>query len=134
MVDFNQETRKRCRNPKCKMKLPEPVIDEREAFCCRGCYQSFYLHRCIACEGKIERTTANRKICTKKKTKPPSLSWVSPTNGVPTIKSAQLKGALELFGCVPISPSERTAKNRSTQSPVSGHGAACSIPPFQTIR
>jgi hypothetical protein len=30
-------------------------------------YQSFYLHRCIVCEDKIERTTANRKICKKSK-------------------------------------------------------------------
>jgi hypothetical protein len=67
MVDFDTKTGKRCRNPKCRMKLPEPVINEREAFCCRGCYQSFYLHRCIVCEKPIERTTANRKICKKSK-------------------------------------------------------------------
>jgi hypothetical protein len=65
MVDFEQATRKRCRH--CKMKLPKPVVSEREAFCTRGCHQSFYLHRCIACEGKIERTTANRKVCKKSK-------------------------------------------------------------------
>jgi hypothetical protein len=63
MVDFNNETRKRCRH--CKMKLPEPTSNERQAFCTRGCYQSFYLHRRIVCEKAIERTTANRKICKK---------------------------------------------------------------------
>jgi hypothetical protein len=28
---------------------------------------AFYLHRCIVCEDKIERTTANRKICKRSK-------------------------------------------------------------------
>jgi hypothetical protein len=65
MVDFDNQTRKRCRH--CTMKLPEPVANEREAFCTRGCYKSFYLHRCIVCEKAIERTTANRKICKKSK-------------------------------------------------------------------
>jgi hypothetical protein len=67
MTDFKTETRKMCRNPKCRSKLPAPVSNAREAFCCRGCYSSFYLHRCIVCEDKIERTTANRKICKKSK-------------------------------------------------------------------
>lgn len=31
MVDFKNETRKRCRH--CKMKLPEPTSNERQAFC-----------------------------------------------------------------------------------------------------
>ena len=65
MVDFDNQTRKRCRH--CKMNLPEPTSNEREAFCTPGCYRSFYLHRCLVCEDKIERTTANRKICKKSK-------------------------------------------------------------------
>jgi hypothetical protein len=65
MVDFNSQNRKRCRH--CKMNLPEPTSNERQAFCTRGRYQSFYLHRCIVCEKAIERTTANRKICKKSK-------------------------------------------------------------------
>jgi hypothetical protein len=65
MVDFDNETRKRCRH--CKMNLPTPGSNEREAFCTRGCYRSFYLHRCLVCEKSIERTTANRKICKKSK-------------------------------------------------------------------
>jgi hypothetical protein len=67
MTDFKIETRKRCRNPKCRMRLTTPAVNERQAFCCRGCHQSFYLHRCIVCEDAIERTTANRKICKKSK-------------------------------------------------------------------
>ena len=52
MVDFNDETPKRCRH--CKMKLPQPTSNERQAFCTRGWYRSFYLRRCLVCEGKIE--------------------------------------------------------------------------------
>jgi hypothetical protein len=66
MVDFKEtEMRKKCRH--CRMRLPVPTSNEREAFCTRGCYNSFYLHHCIVCEDKIERTTANRKICKKSK-------------------------------------------------------------------
>ena len=66
MVDFKEtEMRKKCRH--CRMRLPVPTSNEREAFCTKGCYGSFYLHRCLVCEDKIERTTANRKICKKSK-------------------------------------------------------------------
>ena len=39
MVDFENQKRKRCRH--CKMNLPTPTSNEREAFCTRGCYRSF---------------------------------------------------------------------------------------------
>jgi hypothetical protein len=39
-----------CRNPRCRLKLPEPVSNKREAFCCRGCHQSYFLKRCLVCE------------------------------------------------------------------------------------
>jgi hypothetical protein len=39
--------RHRCRNPKCRGKLKTPVENERDAFCTRGCYTSFYRHRCL---------------------------------------------------------------------------------------
>jgi hypothetical protein len=54
MTDFAVELRHRCRNPHCRSKLPEPVSNERDAFCCRGCYESFYLHRCRVCEKSLE--------------------------------------------------------------------------------
>src|SRR4029077_1815480 len=41
MTEFATNLRRRCRNPKCCLKLPKPVSNEREAFCCRGCYRSF---------------------------------------------------------------------------------------------
>jgi hypothetical protein len=64
MVDFDTQTRKRCRH--CKMKLPEPTSNEREAFCTPGCYRSFYLHRCRVCEKPIEQKRDGRRILCKR--------------------------------------------------------------------
>ena len=64
MVDFNNETRKRCRH--CKMRLPEPTSNEREAFCAPGCYRSFYLHRCRVCEKPIEQKRDGRRMLCKR--------------------------------------------------------------------
>ena len=68
MTDFAVELRHRCRNPRCRCKLPEPTPNPREAFCTRGCYSSFYLHRCRVCEGPIEQPKhGTRLICKKAK-------------------------------------------------------------------
>jgi hypothetical protein len=40
MTDFALELRHRCRNPKCRSKLPKPVANEHHAFCTRGCRAS----------------------------------------------------------------------------------------------
>jgi hypothetical protein len=67
MVDFAETAmRKMCRNPKCRSKLPTPTSNEREAFCCKGCYSSFYLHRCRVCEGPIEQKRDGRRVLCKK--------------------------------------------------------------------
>jgi hypothetical protein len=65
MTEFHQETRHYCRNRRCRMKLPAPVTNDREAFCTRGCHTSFYLHRCLVCESAIERKRDDQKICRK---------------------------------------------------------------------
>jgi hypothetical protein len=67
MIDFANDLRHRCRNPKCRMKLPAPVSNPREAFCCPGCHKSFYLHRCLVCECPIGRKREDQKICRKSK-------------------------------------------------------------------
>jgi len=67
MTDFTEKLRHYCRNPKCRARLPRPVSNEREAFCTRGCHTSFYRHRCLICEQPIERTSANRKTCKKRR-------------------------------------------------------------------
>jgi hypothetical protein len=69
MTEFDQEMRKMCRNPRCRSKLPAPVSNEREAFCVRGCYSGFYLHRCRVCEEALPKTSKGRPrlICKKAK-------------------------------------------------------------------
>jgi hypothetical protein len=67
MTDFKVELRHFCRNKLCRSKLPAPVSNLREAFCARGCHGSFYLHRCLACEGPIERKREDQKVCRRPK-------------------------------------------------------------------
>src|SRR5215471_18245441 len=67
MTEFTETLRHYCRNPRCRSKLASPVSNPREAFCTRGCYSSFYLHRCVACERPIERKRADQKVCRKPK-------------------------------------------------------------------
>ena len=59
--------RKRCRNPRCRSKLPTPVENEHHAFCTRGCYESFYRTRCRVCETDLRKTgkrgDENRRYC-----------------------------------------------------------------------
>jgi hypothetical protein len=52
-----------CRNPRCKMKLAEPVDTERRAFCTPGCHASFYKSRCVVCEKDLPKGPANRRLC-----------------------------------------------------------------------
>jgi hypothetical protein len=63
--------RHRCRNPRCRMKLPAPVENLHHAFCCRGCYGGFYRSRCLVCERDLRKTgkrgDASRLYC-----RPPS--------------------------------------------------------------
>jgi hypothetical protein len=58
-----------CRNPRCKMKLAEPVDTERRAFCTPGCHTSFYKSRCRVCEDPIhvakQRLGPKRILCRK---------------------------------------------------------------------
>ena len=61
------DLRHRCRNPHCRAQLPRPVSNSRNAFCCQACYVSFYHLRCLICEDPFERTSANQKVCGKRK-------------------------------------------------------------------
>jgi hypothetical protein len=66
MTEFTETAlRHYCRNPKCGSKLPKPASSEREAFCARGCHTAFYRKRCLVCEGPIERSRDDQKICRK---------------------------------------------------------------------
>jgi hypothetical protein len=56
MTEFAETAvRHYCRYPKCRSKLPAPVLNRHEAFCARGCHGSFYLRRCRVCEAPIEQ-------------------------------------------------------------------------------
>jgi len=48
--------RHRCRNLRCRSKLPTPIENEHHAFCTRGCYESFYRNRCRVCERDLRKT------------------------------------------------------------------------------
>ena len=54
-----------CRNPHCRSKLKAPVSNRREAFCARGCHTSFYLRRCLLCEGPLQRRNRTQRVCRK---------------------------------------------------------------------
>jgi hypothetical protein len=69
MFDPNS-THHRCRNPRCKTWLKEPVVNRRDAFCCRGCHARYFRTRCRVCEGPVEQPAhGTRLICNKAKCK-----------------------------------------------------------------
>jgi hypothetical protein len=55
--------RHRCRNPHCRSKLPAPVGNDHKAFCCRSCFNSFYLKRCLVCEKLKDKYHQRRQLC-----------------------------------------------------------------------
>jgi hypothetical protein len=63
----DEQLRHRCRNPRCRMKLPQPVENEHHAFCCRGCFERFYFNKCRVCEHDLRkqgrRGDAHRLYC-----------------------------------------------------------------------
>jgi hypothetical protein len=59
---MSEQARHFCRNPRCRMKLPTPVENLHRAFCTRGCFESFYLSRCLVCEDRMIRKRSNQRI------------------------------------------------------------------------
>ena len=68
MFDPNS-THHRCRNPRCKAWLKEPVEHPRDAFCCASCEVGFYRTHCRVCERALGETkrSARRQLCGKRK-------------------------------------------------------------------
>ena len=60
MVEFIDQERQRCR--KCKSKLPTPTGNDREAFCCRGCYEQHYRKHCRVCEREIKQPARGERV------------------------------------------------------------------------
>jgi len=54
--------RHRCRNPRCRLKLPAPVENEHHAFCTPGCHAQFYRSRCLVCEDPMRRKREGQRI------------------------------------------------------------------------
>lgn len=50
------QVRHYCRNQHCRSRLKEPVENPHRAFCCKGCFESFYLRRCRVCERDLRQT------------------------------------------------------------------------------
>src|SRR5262249_161063 len=61
-LESDDEVRQRCRNSRCRSKLPASVSNPREAFCTRGCHNSFYRHRCLICERPIEQPKRGKRL------------------------------------------------------------------------
>jgi hypothetical protein len=66
VTEFDETARKKCRNPKCRMKLPATVANSREAFCARGCHTSFYRTHCRVCEDPIKQPDRGGRLICKK--------------------------------------------------------------------
>src|SRR3974377_931809 len=68
MFDSNPELH-RCRNPRCKTWLKEPVTNRRDAFCWAGCEAGFYRTHCRVCERELGNAKRNsrRELCGKRK-------------------------------------------------------------------
>jgi hypothetical protein len=60
-----QQIRTRCRNPRCAAKLPVPVENSREAFCCAGCDEQYYHSRFRVCEQLFRRKTSRKVVCSR---------------------------------------------------------------------
>jgi hypothetical protein len=64
-----------------RTKLTEPTENLRRAFCCRGCFNSFYRSRCRVCGQPFRRKTEWQKTCVAQKCKaeirrfPLAYSW-----------------------------------------------------------
>jgi hypothetical protein len=72
---MNLAPRQYCRNSRCRSKLREPVENHHHAFCCKGCFETFYLRRCRVCErdisndpltGEARKRLSRRKYCGRK--------------------------------------------------------------------
>jgi hypothetical protein len=52
---FDQPNRVRCRNTKCRSKLPIPTSNDHKAFCTPYCRNQFYFWKCVVCEQPIQK-------------------------------------------------------------------------------
>lgn len=53
--------RVKCR--RCSAKLPKPTANDREAFCCKGCFRIFYSKVCFICEEPADKLLCRKAKC-----------------------------------------------------------------------
>lgn len=59
--------RRRCRNPRCGVKLKRETSDPRRAFCCRDCFERHYRKICLVCERPLRgKGRRPRRFCRQK--------------------------------------------------------------------
>jgi hypothetical protein len=59
--------RHRCRNVRCGAKLEPAATNPRDAFCCQGCFDSFYRGRCLVCERSFIRQSERQQLCKRRR-------------------------------------------------------------------
>jgi hypothetical protein len=57
--------RVRCRNQRCRTKLPIPTDNEHKAFCTPYCHRQFYKQKCLVCEKPLPEGY-RRQLCSKR--------------------------------------------------------------------
>jgi hypothetical protein len=60
MTAMASSERHRCRNLRCRSKLPIPTDNQHKTFCTPYCYRLFYNWRCKVCENPIRRGRRRR--------------------------------------------------------------------------
>jgi hypothetical protein len=63
---LRQCQRHRCRNPRCATKLSKAVDNPRNAFCCSGCFTSYFRGCCLVCERRYNRKAEHQWFCRPK--------------------------------------------------------------------
>ena len=74
-MQLESKPRYRCRNPRCRSKLKEPVENMHAAFCTRGCWDQFHRHRCVVCERVFNRKVENKRLCERRTCRAEMKRW-----------------------------------------------------------
>jgi hypothetical protein len=96
--------RHRCRNVHCGSKLQMPTDELRNAFCCRGCFTTYFRNRCLVCERPFKRIRDDRNTCGRRLCKSELRRHPERFFG----KWMPVPGSVQLGGRNPIKPGLKT--------------------------
>ena len=105
MTQFAETLRHYCRNRHCRTRLKAPVENAHDAFCTRGCYDSFHRKRCVVCERPMERRTERQLVCGKRRCRNALQArqnlgrYLAPSNGVSPLENP-IKPGIKIDGAV----------------------------------